>query len=214
MKASKPGSYERGRIAIDVVILTIKDQKLFVYLNTREKEPFKSLAELPGGLLLTHEAAEQTLARKLKDVIGVEDIFFQQFYTFTEPNRDPRGRTISIGFIALVPEDKVKNANNFYTLTNFPKLAFDHQKIIEEAITYLKQNTDNQIVKHFMPAYFPLNDLQRVYEIIRQRKLDNRNFRKSILDSGIIEDTGKIQQNVAHRPASLFRYISDNKGRA
>src|SRR5689334_22823580 len=118
--------YEEGRIAVDSVIFTIKDQTLLVYVHTREKDPYKDLAELPGGLLLPDETAEETLARKLKDVTGDSDVFFEQFYTFTDPQRDPRKRTISIGFIALLSADKIVNAENFYKVTKLPKLAFDH----------------------------------------------------------------------------------------
>lgn len=205
MKVQKQQSYEQGRIAIDPVIFTIKNQTLLVYLNTREKDPYKNTAELPGGLLLPNETAEGTLARKLKDIIGPDNIFFQQFHTFTKPKRDPRGRTISIGFIALLPPDKISNVQNFYQLKNLPKLAFDHKEIIKMATDYLKQNTVS-FAKQFMPNFFPLNDLQMVYEVIGQQKLDNRNFRKKILDSEILERVKEIQVNVAHRPATLYKF--------
>lgn len=199
-------NYEQGRIAVDAVIFTIRDQKLLVYLNPREKEPFKNLAELPGGLLLPKEAAEETLSRKLKDIIGTGGIFFEQFHTFTNPDRDPRIRTVTIGFIALLPQDNLINNAKFKEIDKLPKLAFDHKEIIEGAFQYLQQNLDNKIVKQFMPNIFPLNDLQTVYEVIGGKKLDNRNFRKKVLDLGIIKKAKKVQKNVAHRPATLYKY--------
>lgn len=202
--------YEQLRTAVDPVIFTIKNQKLLVYLNTREKEPHKNLAELPGGLLLIDETAEETLRRKLKDIIG-DNVFFQQFYTFTDPKRDIRYRTISIGFIALVSQDKITDLKNFHPVDNLPRLAFDHKEIIEKAIGYLKQNLNGQLIKQFMPAYFPLNDLQAVYEVIEQKKFDNRNFRKKILGSEMVKKIKKIQKNVAHRPASLYQYSTNPK---
>lgn len=210
MKIQKTQSYEQGRIAVDPVIFTIKNQKLLLYLNIREKNPYKGLPELPGGLLLSNETAEKTLARKLKNIICANNVFFGQFYTFTKPNRDPRGRTVSIGFIALISSDKISKLEHFYDLDKLPKLAFDHQEIVNKAVEYLKRNLDHQIVKQFMPAYFPLNDLQMIYEVIGQKKLDNRNFRKKVLDSGVVKKIREIQKNVAHRPATLYQFISKN----
>ncbi len=192
---------------MDAVIFTIKDRKLLVYLNTREKEPYQGLAELPGGLLLAQETAEETLSRKLRDVTGMSDVFFEQFYTFTNPRRDPRMRTVSIAFIALLPEDKVTNVANFQEIGQLPKLAFDHQEIIDLAFVYLQQNLDHQFAKQFLPRYFTLNNLQMVYEVIKQEKMDNRNFRKKILDSGVVKKVARIQKNVSHRPAALYRYV-------
>lgn len=208
MKTRSSQNYEHGRVAVDAVIFTINNQKLSVYLSSRREDPYKNWPELPGGLLLAGETAEETLARKLGDVIGTRNIFFQQFHTFTRPERDPRGRTVSIGFVALLPQDNITAAGNFCPIDSLPRLAFDHRDIIERAIEFLKQNIDNQIVNQFMPELFPLNGLQMVHEVIQQRKLDNRNFRKKILSSGTVKKVSKIQKNVAHRPANLYQFVA------
>jgi len=207
MEKKKINHYETANIAVNAVIFIIKDQKLWVYLSTREKAPFQNLLELPGGLLQPKETAEITLARKLKDITGVKNHFFQQFHTFTNPNRDPRSRIISIGFIALLAYDKVSNLKDFHQIDALPKLAFDHKEIIDRAIKYLKLNIDSQFVDQLMPNSFPLNDLQIVYEVIEGKKLDNRNFRKKILNSGLIQKAKIVQKNVNHRPASLYQFI-------
>jgi 8-oxo-dGTP diphosphatase len=196
--------YESGSIAVDAVICTIKDETLLVYLNSREKDPYKGMFELPGGLLLQDESAEEALGRKLEDVLGLQEIFFQQFHTFTQPDRDPRGRTISIGFIALVAQDQIRDHNYYYPVDQLPRMAFDHKEIIDKAVVYLKENLDNQLVRQFMPQFFPLNDLQKVYEVLGQKSLDNRNFRKKVLVSGIVKKASKVQKDVPHRPASLY----------
>lgn len=202
----KNQSYETGRIAVDAVIFTIQDHKLMVYLNTREKEPYEGMAELPGGLLLSEETAEATLSRKLNDVIGSDQVFFEQFHTFTHPKRDPRVRTVSIAFIALVPKNKVAHTEKFHSIDELPPLAFDHREIVDKAHRYLRNNLDHQFVKQFLPENFPLNDLQMVYEVISQKKIDNRNFRKKMLDSGVVKKVAKVQKNVMHRPAALYRF--------
>jgi 8-oxo-dGTP diphosphatase len=202
-------SYEKARIAVDAVIFTIHDRRLKVLLRRREKEPHKSRLELFGGLLRENETAEGTLRRKLSDTLGKDDskgIFFQQFFTFTKPGRDPRERTASIGYITLISSEKLKSMDGWHDIDSLPELAFDHTEIIEKAREYLRNNTGSAIISQFMPAEFPLNRLQEAYEIIEGKKYDNRNFRRKMLYSEIVEDTKKLEKNVSHRPAKLFRF--------
>jgi 8-oxo-dGTP diphosphatase len=198
--------YEKGWIAVDAVIFTIYDQQLKVLLHEREKEPFKGLMELPGGLLLPNETAEETLKRKLHEITGQHKIFFQQFSTFTTPKRDPRERAVSIGFIALISKEKVKGLEGWHYCSKLPQMAFDHKEIIEQAKKYLKENISARLVKQFMPDEFPLNKLQEIYEIIKEKTYDNRNFRKKMICACKVEETGKMETNVSHRPAKLFRF--------
>lgn len=198
-------NYLTSKIAVDIVIFTIHKNKLKVLLNQREKEPFKNLNELPGGLILEAETAEECLIRKLEEITGYTDLFFKQFNTFTKVSRDPRERTISIGFISLIEQDKIQNFMKWYEYDSIKTLAFDHTQIVSMAREYLKENIDSSIVKHFMPKLFPLNALQEVYEIIENTKYDNRNFRKKMIASGIVEETKYLEENVSHRPAKLFK---------
>ncbi len=196
--------HEKALVAVDPVIFVIANSQLKVLLKKREKEPFKDKYELPGGLLTTNETANETLLRKLKDIIS-DSSYFMQFSTFTEPKRDPRSRTISIGYIALLKEDQVKQGE-WFNIENLPSLAFDHKNIMLQAHKYLKQNLNSQIVRHFLPQVFPLNSLQLVHEIIKKEKYDNRNFRKKMIASGIVEQTKISEQKVSHRPAKLYKF--------
>jgi len=198
--------YEMSKIAIDPVIFTIHDSKLKVLLHIREKPPFQGKKELPGGLLLGDERAEQTLKRKLKELVGFDNLFMKQFYTFTHPNRDPRNRIVSIGFVSLINQERVKDIVRWYDYNSLRDLAFDHKIIIDYAFQYLKDNLNSSVVKHFMPKLFPINKLQEVYELIEEKKYDNRNFRKKLINSGIVEETNKLEQGVSHRPAKLFKF--------
>ena len=199
-------SYTIAQVAVDPVIFTIKDKKLKVFLQIREKEPFKDKKELPGGLLLQNETAEETLNRKLKEILGYSELFFNQFYTFTEPNRDPRSRTISIGFITLINPEKIKNFKDWYDYNALKDIAFDHPKIIQKAREFIKKQANHSLLKHIVPSKFPLNKLQEVYETIEEKKYDNRNFRKKILSLEILEETKQKEQSVSHRPAKLFKF--------
>ena len=194
------------KVAVDPVIFTLQNGRIKVLLQPREKEPYQGMKELPGGLLLPPETAEETLKRKLRELLGHENLFFTQFYTFTAPDRDPRGRTISIGFVALVGEEKIKEWKGWMDMEQINDAAFDHLKIIGAARNYLKENLTPSIVKHFMPVLFPLNKLQEVYELLEGKKYDNRNFRKKMLSSGIVEETKQMEKEVSHRPAKLFRF--------
>lgn len=198
------GKYEKAWIAVDPVIFTLQGKKLKVLLLQREKEPFRGRYELPGGLLLPGETAEETRQRKIKQVLGLQDTFFTQFYTFTAPKRDPRERAVSIGFLALIPKERMHEEHLWYDLDNLPSLAFDHKEIIQKARKFLKENFNAHIARHFMPQQFPLNQLQEVYESVEEKKYDNRNFRKWIISSGIVKETAKMEENVSHRPAKLY----------
>ena len=197
--------YEKARVAVDPVIFTIASGKLKVALQLREKPPFEGCFELMGGLLRENQTAEELLARKLKDVLG-EKVFFRQFYTFTSPHRDPRSRTISLGFIALVREEIINQEKQWFDIDFLPKMAFDHKEITLKAYQYLQENLNSELVKQFLPARFPLNRLQKIHEIITKELFDNRNFRKKMLASGAIEEANEIEKGVAHRPARLFRF--------
>jgi 8-oxo-dGTP diphosphatase len=198
--------YQEARIAIDAVIFTLKDNLLQVLLHKREKTPFLNLFELPGGLLHNKESAEDALKRKLMEMIGTDKILFNQFFTFTNPDRDPRIRTVSIGFMAFVNYDKINNKENLFSCKKLPELAFDHKEIIEKATLHLKTNIDTMIVKQFLPDTFPLNKLQEAYEAIEGKKYDNRNFRKRMIALGIVEETKQLEKEVSHRPAILYRF--------
>lgn len=195
--------YENAKISVDPVIFTSSDNKLKVLLKKREKEPFKNKQELFGGLLKNNESAKQCLKRKLKEVLNTDKFFFQQFHTFTEPKRDPRERIVSISYIALIEKSNVKDSNNWIEVNRLSELAFDHKKIIDRAKIYLKDNI-SLFAKHLLPNKFPLNELQQVYEIILEKSFDNRNFRKQMINSGIVKETKELEKEVSHRPASLY----------
>ena len=196
--------YEKSRVAVDAVIFTIDDDKIKVFLHKREKKPFLNKLELPGGLLCKDETSEETLKRKLDETIGRSNIFFNQFLTFTDPKRDPRERTVSIGYIALIAKDKIDDLSSWHNLSNLSNLAFDHRLIIQKARDYLRQNIGAALVRQFMPKYFPLNSLQKIFEIVEGITYDNRNFRKKMIVSGIVRETDKKETDVSHRPAKLY----------
>jgi 8-oxo-dGTP diphosphatase len=203
----KRSNYAVARVAVNVVILTFWQKKLWVYVTNREKKPYSGLLELPGGLLQNRETAEETLKRKMDSWLKVKNVFCEQFYTFTEPRRDPRTRTISVAFVAMLDAGKIDNWADFYQIDKIKKLAFDHKKIVDKALGSIKSNLDGWSIQHFFPKDFPINDLQVLYELISGKKVDNRNFRKRMINLGLLEKVEKVQKGVAHRPAKLYRFV-------
>ncbi len=208
MPQTESSHEQNARISIDGVIFTIKDNKLYVLLKKREKEPFKDAFELFGGIVFENETAEEGLVRKLNELLPNKKLFFTQFHTFTNPKRDPRQRTISIGFLTLINEENAKNLQEWHSCTELPKLAFDHAEIIQRAKDHLKKNISKSITKQLLPDKFPLNKLQETYELIEEKKYDNRNFRKRILSSELIKETKKREKDVSHRPAKLYMFTN------
>lgn len=201
-------AYERSWVAVDAVLFTIERGELLCYLLMREKEPYKGKLELLGGLMLPEETAKQTLARKLAHHLPSQQYFFQQFHTFTALDRDPRERAVSIAYIALVSSRSVTDHKGWYPYSKIKDLAFDHLRILKEAHTFLRENISSLIVKQFMPKYFALNELQVAYEVIEGKTYDNRNFRKKMIQSGIVKETSRQEKEVSHRPATLYRFTS------
>lgn len=133
--------YPRPGVTADCILFSRKDNGLYVLLIERGNEPFKGMWAFPGGFLEEDETIEACAARELQEETGLENIRMEQFYTFTEPGRDPRGRTISVAFIAIIEMEKYNpvaadDAANirWFPVDSLPHLAFDHDKVIEKAI--------------------------------------------------------------------------------
>jgi 8-oxo-dGTP diphosphatase len=202
-------------IAVDVVLFTIEDDHLDVLLIKRNKKPFKNGWALPGGFIQKNETAEKTALRVLKKEAGVNNIYLEQLYTFSDINRDPRGRIISISFFALARKDKTWfKGKELLTPTLTPlskitKLIFDHNKILNYAIQRLKAKLEyTNIAYSLLEPEFTLTELQHVYEIIFKAKIDKRNFRKKYLSLGLIQATEKFKRGAKQRPARLFEFKS------
>ena len=130
--------YPHPSVAIDVVVFSIVQSALRLLLIERAHDPFKGYWALPGGFLNIDESAEIGAKRELCEETGVKIDALNQFHVFTEPNRDPRERVISIayysltGYLPLLAGDDANNAA-WFDLESLPKLAFDHEKIFHSA---------------------------------------------------------------------------------
>lgn len=206
-------NYEKPLVTVDIVIFTIKDHDLKILLVKRKYEPFKGYWALPGGFVRTKEPLENAAMRELHEETNVEDVYLEQLYSFGEVTRDPRGRVITVSYFALINSEHLDlkartdvEDVNWFSMYNLPKeLAFDHKKILNYALTRLRNKLDYTTATfQLLPKRFTLTELQKVYEIILNKSVDKRNFRKKIKSLNLLIETKETKMDGTHRPARLY----------
>lgn len=167
---------------------------------------------LPGGGVGASEDLDLAATRTLTEQTGLSGIYLEQLYTFGCPDRHPQTRVISVAYYALAPMETAVVAAQYaaelawFACDELPELYLDHAAIIDVARGRLKAKLDySTIAFQLMPAQFTLSELQHVYETILGETLDKRNFRKRVLSTGSLEQTGKMRRDGCHRPARLYR---------
>lgn len=205
--------FPRPAVTVDCVIFGLGAGDLKVLLIRRGLAPYRGRWALPGGFVRMDETLEQAARRELGEEAGVKKIFLEQLYTFGALKRDPRGRVLSVAYMALVDPaahppvaDTDAAEARWFGLDDLPPLAFDHDEILALARERLRgQVAYRPVGFELLPRKFTLTQLQTLYETILQRPLDKRNFRRRILGMDFLEDTG-TQTEGAHRPARLYRF--------
>ncbi len=207
---------EKPQVTTDMVVFKIIANQLNILLVKRGTKPFKGMWALPGGRVNKGEPLDKTAKRELYEETGVKNIFLEQLYTFGDPNRDPRGRVISVAYFALINQEPKLRATTdvvdarWFMVKKLPDLAFDHKDIINYALTRLRWKLEyTNIVRNLLPPYFALSNLQKVYEIILNKEIDKRNFRKKILSLRLIKPFRKSKKNVPFRPPQLWIFRTD-----
>ena len=178
--------YPHPAVTTDCVIFGFDGTKLKVLLIERGINPYKGKWALPGGFLRMDESAEDGALRELKEETGLETAYIKQFHTFTEPNRDPRERVITIAYYALVRLQDVTGGDDaaraeWFALDEVPALAFDHDQILRIATRGLRQQIHFEPVGfELLPKQFTMKELQSLYEAILDVRFDRRNFYKKM----------------------------------
>jgi len=202
-------------LAVDVVCFRVLEGELQVLVGkvVSEENPFKGKWALVGGLVRVDETAEQSVGRLLKDKAGIQGIYNEQLYTFSKVNRDPRGRVVSVAYIAITSDpfiqhlDKAEIETRWFNIKQVPKLGYDHNKLVAVAISRLKTKISySNIVRYLVNKEFTLTELHSVYEIVLGESLDKRNFRKKILSTDNLKELNKKAKNGVMRPASVYSF--------
>ena len=208
--------YERPGLTVDCVIfgLDLDEETLKVMLIERDIEPFAGVWAIPGGFVRSNETLLAAATRELKEETGITDVFLEQLYTFGDPGRDPRGWVVSVAYYALVaPEKHYIHATTdardarWFPVNSLPRLAFDHAEILETALGRIRGKlTYAPVGFELLPQKFTVKQLQKLYEIVLGRKLDNRNFRKKIFAMDVLRELDEMQRGVPHRAARLYKF--------
>lgn len=205
-------------VTVDLVIFTVRDDALQVLLVERGKPPYLGQLALPGGHVRGEETLDDTALRELKEETGVDGtaLHLEQLRTYSDPDRDPRGRVITTAYLALGPNLPTPvagtDAREAYwmpaeTTLRDDTLAFDHTSILQDALERARSKLEyTTVARVFCTEPFTLSDLRHVYEVIWGFSLDPSNFRRKITRAeGFLEPTGEHRTPPTGRPASLYR---------
>lgn len=223
--------FPRPALTVDCVIFGLDEEDLLkVMLIQRNLPPFTGEWALPGGFVRMDESLEAAALRELQEETGIQleltvsqdsilenentKIFLEQLYTFGDLQRDPRDRIVTVAYYALLDLQEYQinpttdaRAAQWFPVAELPRLAFDHRQILEVALTRLKSKVRYEPIGfELLPKKFTLSQLQKLYEIVLEKPLDKRNFRKKILSMDILVELAETQTNVSHRAAKLYQF--------
>ena len=224
-------------LAVDVVLFTIVEDQLNVLLVEREVEPFRGSLALPGGFVLADETLEQAALRELNKETGVgilrvaserssaqaesESLFLEQLETYGDPDRDPRGRVVTVAFWAVMAgltrmqegqEGSDVTRAELVPVTDIEsrevELAFDHERIVHDAVRRVQAKLRySTLANRFCPPKYTISQLRKVYNCLWETELDEGNFQRKVRSSPDfvveLEDTRTFGES-GGRPARLF----------
>ena len=175
-------------VTTDIVVFTFREARLHVLLIERGNAPYQGQWALPGGFLRPEEELEACARRELAEETSVEQFLLEQFTTVGSVDRDPRGRVITVAYLALVRWDPaIKGGSDardarWFPLDQLPGLAFDHGDLIKAARARLEQMLDDRpmLLLQFLPEEFGIGDMQSVYDAVLARTSDRREFYRKV----------------------------------
>jgi len=211
-------------VTVDAVVLTIRAQRLHALVVTRGGEPFQGQLALPGGFVHVDEDLDTAARRELVEETGisVRGSHIEQLGSYGRPDRDPRMRTVSVAYLAVVPDlpeavggDDAADAHWHpvtWLLARRGRLAFDHRDILRDGLERARSKLEySAIGTSFCPPTFTIAQLRQVYEVVWGVKLDAGNFHRKVTGvRGFVEPTGKKATPEVGRPAELFRRGKNN----
>ena len=205
-------------VFVDIALFSIVDGNLRVLLVQRAHEPERSRWALPGGILKPEIDAnlESTARRVMRSKVSVEIPHLEEVKTFSGPNRDPRGWSVSVLYWALLPhdkinaliKDKVEDVDWFDAETSGKDLAFDHGSHVSSAVRLLRNRisvSSPALPLHLLPEKFTLTELQSTCETILGRTIDKASFRRRVKEHPDLYELKGEMQRGSHAPAQLFK---------
>lgn len=198
-------------ITVDVVILTMKNDAIQVLLVKRLTEPFKDKWAIPGGYIRLSENLDQAALRILKEKTNVDNIYLEQLYTFGDPLRHPNARVITCAYFALVRAEDLNIVSTdeigWHKVMDLPPLAYDHKEILEYSLKRTRERLELcPVAYQLLNEKFTLTEMQKAYELIMNKKLDKRNFRKKALSTEGLVELNEYTKLSSKRPARLYKF--------
>lgn len=179
-------------VTVDVVILTLGEGGLRVLLTERDKPPFENALALPGGYVRTDEdgTAEDAAHRVLLTKARARGVHIEQLMTFSGPDRDPRGYSVSVAYLALMPHSQLPEGALTVPVEEAVGLAFDHDRIVAEGVERLRRKA----VYSTAPAAlveqpFTIPDLHAAYEAVLGSRIDAASFRRKMISLSALEES-------------------------
>jgi 8-oxo-dGTP diphosphatase len=216
-QSTEPKHLRFAILAADSALFTIRDGRLLVRLVRVDRPPhFPNTKGLVGGLIDPKETAEESALRLIQEKasIATKHIYLEQLYTFSNIERDPRGRVVAVAYIGFIPWEALTPTETLNTDESWwcdveaaKKLAYDHDDMLSVALERIRSRIRyTTLMVKLMPQEFTLTELETAYENILRANLDKRNFRKKILKLKIVKPLNRKRAGGAHRPAELYSF--------
>lgn len=209
--------YPHPSITTDCVVFGYDVKEgLSLLLIERKAEPFKGRWAFPGGFMHIDEDAETCARRELQEETALTAAVLEQLGCYSDVNRDPRERVVTIAYYGIIKKSKVVGGDDakdakWFPLNEIPTLAFDHDRILRDAINKLKEKIHFEPIGfELLPDVFTMPQLQELYESILNVKFDRRNFANKILKLGLLEEFGERPKNQGTRIPIKYTFNKEN----
>lgn len=207
--------YKNQGIHLISSIFTVDKGVVKVLLIRRNNEPYKDKWALVGGALYNNETVLDGMKREIKEKTGINDIELYYSNIYSRVDRSPIMRMVGLSYVGFLDIEKVNllketdktNDSDWFPINNIPELAYDHNEILNDSILKLRELIyDSDILKSLFPNTLTLPELQSVYETILDKKIDRRNFRKKLINDGVIVDINNEKNYIGKKPAKLYKF--------
>ncbi len=204
--------YPRQLVAVDCILFGFDGENLKILLVKRNFEPKKGEWSLIGGIINENETLDQAGNRVLNTLTGIENIYLEQLNTYSEIEREPTARIISVSYYALLNIEKNIQINEKYNakwfdLKHSPKLIFDHNDMVKDAVLRLRRRASTRPIGfELLPEKFTMKVLQNLYEAIFDAEYDKRNFISKINALNILVKTDEKDMSSSRKGSFLYRF--------
>lgn len=206
-------SADKVLLAVDCIIFGFDHEGLKILLIKRDFEPEKGKWSLIGGFLKRDEILDNAAIRILSTYTGLSDIYMEQLHAYSEIDRDPVDRTISVSYYALI---NIENHNaelienyhaQWFSVADGPNLIFDHNQMVKHAIKRLRYRTSiKPIGFELLPEKFTMRQLLELYEAILSKELDKRNFISKINSLEILNKLDEKDMQSSRKGSYLYTF--------